>query len=245
MADGSGRAHVGARISEKRLGGPAGSVHFSARVARAIVRRVESGESLRSICADPDLPHRSTVLIWRRVIPEFAAAVDQARRAAGWHMMGGRKPLWCEALASEVCARLAAGETLSRICDDPEMPSLSLVYRWRSERPEFEEQVQLALAVRAERICDAAWEVAQAITPRDAYATHVRLVHMRWAAAAAAPRRFGRLKVVEPPLDPVWDVEDEAPEVIRPYVKRFGKEVGPDGTVRVVELPPRPETLGM
>lgn len=239
-AGGSGR---GAEARRRRLGGPAGSVRFSARVARRLCARVEAGESLRAICADAEMPHRSTVRAWMDALPAFATAVQRARRAAGWHMLGGRPPMWCEALASEVCARLAAGEPLSRICDDPEMPSLSLVYRWRVERPAFARAVELARQVQAERFFDLGWEIAMGVTPADAFATHVKLTQLRWTAAALAPTRFGKFRPVVAETTALDEAEaaeraeaegDDEERSLTVYIRHFKREEQPDGTVKVV-----------
>jgi len=50
---------------------------------------------------------------------------------------------------------------------------------------------------QAERACDVGWEIAQAATPVDAYATDVKLKQLRWMAGVLAPRRFGRHRLVE------------------------------------------------
>jgi len=242
------------RAAVRRLaGGPAGSVRWSAAVARRICARVESGESLRAICADADMPHRTTVLLWRKALPEFAARLERARRAAGWHMLGGRKPMWCESLAAEVCARLAAGERLSRVCDDPEMPSLALVYKWRAERPAFARAIELARQVQAERYFDLGWEIAERVTPADAFATHVKLTQLRWTAGALAPTRFGKFRPVVAEVTAMDEAEAAAAEALAGaaaassgagagggarevtfYVRHFKVEERPDGTKAVV-----------
>lgn len=232
-------------ILSRRLGGPVGAVRWSAKVARRLLDRVESGESLRSICADREMPHRSTVRVWAREIPVFAARLARARTAAGWHMRGGHKPRWDETIAAEVFSRLCEGETMTKICADPEMPSSTTVWKWRQTIPQFAEAVQMARRIQAERFCDLGWDIACEVTPQTAFATKVKLEQLRWTAAAMAPGRFGRFKAV------TW--EDEAAEAApaaaaEPHevvfrVRHFEKVTGPDGKayVREVvdELPPR------
>jgi len=233
-------AAAGRRSRRGLVGGPSGAVRFSAKVARRLCARVEAGESLRAICADAEMPHRSTVRLWMRALPAFEEALLRARRAAGWHMLGGQKPMWCESLASEVCARLAAGERLSRICDDPEMPSLSLVYKWRATRPEFARAIELARQVQAERYFDLGWEIAEAVTPANAFATHVKLTQLRWTAAALAPTRFGKVRPVVAEAAALAEealegaAEDAGAREVTFYVRHFKREEQPDGTVKVV-----------
>lgn len=52
-------------------------------------------------------------------------------------MPGGRPSSFSQEIADELCARLAHGEPLAKICDDPRMPGFSTVYRWEKEREEF------------------------------------------------------------------------------------------------------------
>ena len=227
------------------VGGVPGSVRYSAAVVRRICERLESGESLRTICADPQMPHRASVQAWAARLPKVAADLERARAAAGWHGLGGRQPLWCEQTAADICTRLAAGETMTQICRDPTMPSMTTVYYWRLRRPEFADAVLLARQGQAEQFCDLGWEIAAAVTPGDAYATHVKLTHLRWTAAALAPGRFGRFKAVT--QDDVAEAEsvDEAvakaleaaaaePRRVIFHVRHFKNEVQADGSVKVV-----------
>jgi TusA-related sulfurtransferase len=235
-------AAKGQGVMSRRLAGPSGrKVFYSAAVARRVLERVESGEALRSICADPSLPHRATITAWIKRLPTFAAKLHRARTAAGWHMRGGRKPRWDEGLAAEIYYRMSEGESLTAICRDPQMPSFNTVWKWRIEHPRFAEAVALAQRMQAERLCDEGWEIACAVTPENAYATRVQLGQLRWTAAALGPRRFGRFKAVD------W--EDEGPQAraepteVVFSARRFETVRGPDGKAYVREildqLPPR------
>lgn len=227
----------------RRLGGPEATstrhyVRFSAVVARRICTRLEAGETLRGICADPDMPHRTTVKAWRNALPTFAESVERARRAAGWHMRGGHPPKWCEWTAREVCMRLAAGERVRDICADPDMPSEALVGKWRRERPEFAAALREARAMVAERLCEDSWEVAQAVTPSDAFATHVKLLHMRWMVECFDPTRFGRFKAVAHESVTAAALEAARPRETVFRVRRFDKYVDETGRTRLREVFP-------
>jgi transposase-like protein len=226
-------------MSTRRLGGPAGAVHWSAAVARAILARVESGETLTSICQDAEMPHRATLSIWIRRLPVFAAKLERARTAAGWHLKGGHPPKWDPVTAATVVARLCEGETMTQVCADPDMPSFTTVWKWRRAYPEFGEAVALARQIQAERFCDLGWEIASAVTPQDAYATHVKLAQLRWTAAALAPKRYGRFKAVEAEEDVLDDAAeaDAGPREVVFRVKHFERIVGPDGKAYVREVP--------
>lgn len=236
-------AAKGQGVMSRRLAGPSGrKVFYSAAVARRVLERVESGEALRSICADPTLPHRSTITAWIQRLPLFAAKLNRARTAAGWHMRGGRKPRWDESLAAEIYYRMSEGESLTAICRDPAMPSFNTVWKWRLEYPAFGEAVALAQRMQAERLCDEGWEIACAVTPETAHATRVKLGQLRWTAAALGPRRFGRLKAMDWENEGLEAAGREPTEVVF-RARHFETVRGPDGKAYVREildqLPPR------
>jgi TusA-related sulfurtransferase len=236
---------TGQGVMSRRLAGPSGrKVFYSAAVARRVLERVESGESLRSICADPTLPHRTTVRAWIQRIPEFERKLNRARTAAGWHMRGGHKPKWDESIAAEVIARMCEGETLTAIARDPEMPSFNTVWKWCSEVPEFAAAVEMARRVQAERFCDLGWDIACEVTPENAFATKVKLAQLRWTASVLAPRRFGRFKPVASEAEAIDGLASAtSPDEVVFSVRHFETVKGPDGKAYVREivdqLPPR------
>lgn len=59
---------------------------FSQKVADKFLARLADGESVVTICEDPDFPSRATIFRWRQQIPEFAEAYNIAMqcRSEGW-----------------------------------------------------------------------------------------------------------------------------------------------------------------
>ena len=49
----------------------------------------------------------------------------------------GRPTLYTEALADEILRRHAAGESLTKICDEPGMPDTNTLGAWTTKYPEF------------------------------------------------------------------------------------------------------------
>lgn len=54
---------------------------FTQETADAICEGLIEGESLRTICARPEMPSKSTVMVWLVRFPEFAAQYAEARTA--------------------------------------------------------------------------------------------------------------------------------------------------------------------
>lgn len=52
---------------------------YSDELAETIIDGLLDGDSMRTICAKPEMPHRSTVLRWMEAHPQFAARCARAR----------------------------------------------------------------------------------------------------------------------------------------------------------------------
>jgi len=73
---------------------------------------------------------------------------------------------YSDEVAWEICARVAAGESLMAICRDAHMPNRQTIGAWRYSRPAFGEALMAAMqAVRYRR---RRAELARAMRPRDA-----------------------------------------------------------------------------
>jgi hypothetical protein len=65
-----------------------------------------------------------------------------------------------KALQKEICARLAEGETLRRICRDEGMPAPVTVYAWMEKDAAFAERIARARETGFDAIADDALEIA-------------------------------------------------------------------------------------
>ena len=206
---------------------------YCPELARRICERVAAGELLYAVCREPGMPTPQTVGVWSRKRADFGRALSQARRAGGRAVRGGGVWRYCADTAEEIFERLCEGESLTAIGADPAMPCLSTIFHWRRRISEFDEAVQLAKRIQAERFCDLGWELARAATPETAYLTHVRLAQLRWTAGVLAPRTY-RLKAQEP---------DAPRETLDVMVRRFEIETDPQtGARMVVAYRPNPQT---
>jgi hypothetical protein len=199
-----------------------------------ICRRVAQGELLYEVCREPDMPTAQAVGRWARQDPEFGEALRAARRKGGRLLRGGGVWTYRAETAEEIFERLCEGESLTAIGADPAMPSLSTLFHWRRNFPEFEAAVRLGMQVQAELACDTGWTLAQAAEPETAYLTHVRLTHLRWMAGVKSPREF-RHKASAPP-EPVTPPK-------RLLLRHFRIEKDPEtGRDKVVAYCPNPDT---
>ncbi len=65
--------------------------------------------------------------------------------------MRGRHTSYTPALAAEICARVAQGETLASLADQPGMPGKRTMYNWRDRVPAFRAAYAEACASRPRR----------------------------------------------------------------------------------------------
>lgn len=146
-----------------------------------ICARIEAGETVRQVAAEPSLPSYATIFRWRKMHPDFARAYDAARLRAAearleraeverrsktyWRIhkartdgrpvrdwVSGRRSTYDRAWAQAWCDRIAGGEAGYRVSAEPGMPSAKQVYGWLKRVPEFREMYVEARARQRRRL---------------------------------------------------------------------------------------------
>lgn len=155
--------------------GGAKASQYRREIGEVICARIDAGETIRSIAADPAMPSYATIFHWTKVNPDFGrmyAAVRAHLREGrvknrrlkhvsdAWrapheiklglrrHWVSGRKSTYERAWGAAFCTRVAAGETIMEITADPAMPSVKAVYGWLKRHEEF---LDMYLEARAEQ----------------------------------------------------------------------------------------------
>lgn len=74
----------------------------------------------------------------------------------------GRISTFNEDIAAKLCDRIAAGESLRKICTDSKMPSMATVMRWlgKPENAAFREQYACARDAQADKLVEEMLEIA-------------------------------------------------------------------------------------
>ena len=119
----------------------------------------------------------------------------------------GRPSRHTNALAAELCRRLAEGETLRAVCRDASMPDKSTVLRWLADdsKAAFRDQYARAREMQADALFDEALAIADDvaddwITTQDGKKvldhehvtrSRLRVDTRKWAAGKLAPKRYG------------------------------------------------------
>jgi len=114
--------------------------------------------------------------------------------------------------AIEICARLAGGEPLTRICRDEKMPSLTTVYRWLADdqHVQFRDMYARCREDQADTMADEILEIADdglndwivragdgeegggiVFNSEHVQRSRLRVDARKWIAAKLKPRKYG------------------------------------------------------
>lgn len=144
----------GARLAEAQAAGRAvrrqarrPSWPYGEARAAALLVAVRRGGRLAELLRDPAGPDRASLRAWMRERPDFAAALEDAKRFAR-----EERPLpwpWDEALADQILLRVMRGEPLARVLADPALPGPRALWRWRRRHRDFDGALRSALRAGA------------------------------------------------------------------------------------------------
>jgi hypothetical protein len=110
-------------------------------------------------------------------------------------MSAPRPTLFSEALAAEICRRLADGELLADICRPARMPSRDTVRRWQSENGEFGRQYAAARDQQADALAEEAIQIARNADADTVTVCRLQIDTIKWLTAKIAPKRYGEKAV--------------------------------------------------
>lgn len=103
--------------------------------------------------------------------------------------MSGKPTAFDQEIANKVCDRLADGESLRSICQDPDMPTKAAVFRWLGANQEFADQYARARETQADSLFDDILVIAD--TEDDAAKARVRIDARKWMAGKMRPKVYG------------------------------------------------------
>lgn len=107
----------------------------------------------------------------------------------------GRPSSYSSKLATEICLRMAAGESVRRICSDQDMPSFPTVMRWVHDKDQvaykegFPEQYQAAMMSKAHHMFDELLEIADDDSD-DTQRSPLRVDTRKWYLSKCLPKNI-------------------------------------------------------
>lgn len=111
-------------------------------------------------------------------------------------MPAGRPSIYTEELAARICERLATGESLRKICDDPEMPARSTVRAWALDNKDFSDQYARAREIGWTDIAEDLLDIADD-KGGDAQRDRLRVDTRKWLLSKMLPKVYGDKNTTE------------------------------------------------
>lgn len=113
----------------------------------------------------------------------------------------GRPSVYSDEVATEICTRLAGGESLRAICRDDHMPAISSVTLWvvDGRHPEFSARYMQAREAQGYYFADAMLELATDVGTEvlDAQRAKVMMDAYKWTAERCASKAYGQRKSID------------------------------------------------
>ncbi len=105
----------------------------------------------------------------------------------------GRPSILDDHLATQILTRYSNGESLTRICQDPNMPNRVTVWRWVKDNEDFAANFARARESNADSIEDGMAEIERQVLSGEVepQAANVVLSSQRWRARVLHPNRYG------------------------------------------------------
>lgn len=124
----------------------------------------------------------------------------------------GRRSAYTEEIATQICERLAADESMRSICSDADMPDRETVNRWCEANPEFAARCARARDDQSDGIVDDIAQIERQTLAGEVDAAAARCVisSKQWRAAKLAPKKYGdALKLSGDPDAPLAGLSDD------------------------------------
>ncbi len=105
----------------------------------------------------------------------------------------GRPTLYSDALAERICERMAAGESLTRMCGADGIPDLKTIWRWMRANEAFAQRCARARVDRADTLLEEMADIeADTLDGKiDPHAARAVLSSKQWRASKMSPTRYG------------------------------------------------------
>ena len=116
---------------------------YDEAIADRVIVRLDKGEPMSSVLADPALPCKIILRRWRQRRPDFDAALRSAKLSGHRKRMAARRRLTPE-LYDEIAVRLTEGRSLRQVSFLPGMPHVVTMYVWKRRDPDFADMVRWA-----------------------------------------------------------------------------------------------------
>ena len=102
---------------------------------------------------------------------------------------GGRPTKYTKALALEICARIAEGQSVRKISKSRKMPNASTIHAWVLDNEEFSKQYARAKGIGADVELDELEEIAR--QEDDVQRARLIVDTKKWGLSKKMPKKYG------------------------------------------------------
>ncbi len=115
-------------------------------------------------------------------------------------MPAGRPSLYSPEVAARICAGIADGHSLRKLCREDNIPSLATIFEWLASKPEFAEQYARAKDAQADAMAEDMLDIADIppsmsadgkIDSGDVADKRLRIDTRKWIASKLKPKKYG------------------------------------------------------
>ncbi len=163
----------------------------------------------------------------------------------------GRPTSYTEEIALAICERIADGESLRAICDDPEMPARSTIFKWLSENKAFSDQYARAREEQADALFDEILSIADdgrndwmekhgkdgeclgwQVNGEALRRSQLRVDARKWMASKLRPKKYGEKIAIggDKDLDPIQTEEKAPRDLAKAVALVLGKGMKANGS---------------
>jgi len=122
----------------------------------------------------------------------------------------GRPSDYTQELADEICNRLATGETLRTIIQEPHMPDRATIYRWMEIHESFRDNYTHAKSQQADHYFEQI--IDESFSSHDAQIGRLRMDALKWVASKMQPKKYGDKLEIETKGDSAISIQFAIPE---------------------------------
>lgn len=102
----------------------------------------------------------------------------------------GKPSKFSDDLAREICRRIALGETLTEICNSPDMPRRDMIYAWRASNKEFSDAYALAREDQAHSWADKIKDLLKETDSTNWKSHQTQINALQWLCARLHPHQY-------------------------------------------------------
>ncbi len=149
----------------------------------------------------------------------------------------GRPPTYTPEIASEICVRIAEGQSIRTIAASDDMPSIQCIFNWLNKYPDFVEQYTRARMTRAHARFERVDEVLQDLRAGtiDSNMARVEIDTIKWQCGKEAPKRYGERIEIAGDKDNPLEINIGSVERLKARVDSLIARGGTDADIRKPE----------